>query len=76
MTDNTSPNGQNGRSSKVEIEEQTGFDHASDVDYALRRAKTTGAVSISAELFEKLYLSPKNEVSGQLRKTFGNPTPM
>ena len=32
--------------------------------------------SISPELFEKLYLSPKNDVSGDLRKTFGNPTPM
>ncbi|KAF3760949.1 hypothetical protein M406DRAFT_18130, partial [Cryphonectria parasitica EP155] len=43
---------------------------------ALNRAKTTGAVSISAELFEKLYLSPKNEVNGELRRTFGNPTPI
>jgi len=42
----------------------------------LQEARTTGAVSISAELFEKLYLAPKTDVSGQLRKTFGNPTPM
>jgi hypothetical protein len=33
-------------------------------------------VTIDAELFEKLYLSPKNAVAGDLRKTFGNPTPV
>lgn len=42
----------------------------------LRRIRTAGTVSISAELFEKLYLSPQNVVKGDLRKTFGNPTPM
>ena len=45
-------------------------------DEALRRIKTSGAISLSPELFEKLYLSPQNSVKGQLRKTFGNPTPM
>lgn len=66
------------RPSKVEIDESSydHVNHTADVEYALNRARTTGAVSISAELFEKLYLSPKNEVSGELRKTFGNPTPM
>lgn len=43
---------------------------------ALRRIRTAGSISISPELFEKLYLSPENKVSGDLRKTFGNPTPM
>lgn len=33
-------------------------------------------VTLDAELFEKLYLSPKNVVAGDLRKTFGNPTPV
>lgn len=42
----------------------------------LRRIRTAGTVSISAELFEKLYLSPQNVVKGDLRKTFGNPTPI
>lgn len=28
------------------------------------------------ELFEKIYLAPKNEVKGELRNTFGNPTPL
>ncbi|KAK3934656.1 gpr1-like plasma membrane protein [Diplogelasinospora grovesii] len=44
-------------------------------DY-LQRARTAGSVQISAELFEKLYLSPPNKVKGGLRKTFGNPTPI
>lgn len=43
---------------------------------ALRRVRTAGSISISPELFEKLYLSPENKVKGDLRKTFGNPTPM
>ncbi len=43
---------------------------------ALRRIRTAGSLSISPELFEKLYLSPENRVAGDLRKTFGNPTPM
>lgn len=65
-----SPNG------KPETDEVAYDYQQEDVDQVLHRARTTGAVSISAELFEKLYLSPKNEVSGQLRRTFGNPTPM
>ena len=43
---------------------------------ALRRIKTAGSISISPELFEKLYLSPENRVKGELRKTFANPTPL
>jgi uncharacterized protein len=34
------------------------------------------SLSISPEVFEKLYLSPENAVKGDLRKTFGNPTPV
>ena len=43
---------------------------------ALRKIRTAGSISISPELFEKLYLSPQNEVKGDLRKTFANPTPL
>jgi hypothetical protein len=43
---------------------------------ALQKIRTAGSITISPELFEKLYLSPQNAVSGDLRKTFGNPTPM
>ncbi|KAK5632277.1 hypothetical protein RRF57_007991 [Xylaria bambusicola] len=40
------------------------------------RVKTTGTISLSPELFEQLYLAPKNHVNGQLRHTFGNPAPI
>lgn len=45
-------------------------------DEALKKIRTGGSISISPELFEKLYLSPQNRVKGELRKTFANPTPM
>jgi len=45
-------------------------------DEALDRLKTAGSLTISPELFEKIYLSPKNQVSGNLRSTLGNPTPL
>lgn len=45
-------------------------------DTALRRMRTAGSINISPELFEKLYLSPENRVKGDLRQTFGNPTPL
>ncbi|KAI5212267.1 GPR1/FUN34/YaaH-class plasma membrane protein-like protein [Aureobasidium subglaciale] len=47
-----------------------------DSETALQRIRTAGSISISPELFEKLYLSPQNKVAGELRKTFGNPTPL
>ncbi len=52
------------------------LDETHDTGAALNRIRTAGSISISPELFEKLYLSPENKVSGDLRKTFGNPTPM
>ena len=52
------------------------YDHNGKMDDTLQRIRTAGAISMSAELFEKLYLSPQNAVKGDLRKTFGNPTPM
>jgi len=47
-----------------------------DNETALKRIRTAGSISISPELFEKIYLSPQNAVKGDLRKTFGNPTPV
>ena len=47
-----------------------------DSETALRQIRTAGSLSISPELFEKIYLSPKNRVSGDIRSTFGNPTPL
>jgi len=51
------------------------LDSSHDPDDALRKIRTTGSLSISPELFEKIYLSPQNKVAGELRKTVGNPTP-
>lgn len=39
-------------------------------------ASLSKTVSIDAELFERLYLAPKNQVAGDLRRTFANPTPL
>lgn len=47
-----------------------------DEDTALRRLRTAGSLTISPELFEKIYLSPKNQVSNNVRSTVGNPTPL
>ena len=47
-----------------------------DRETALEKIRTAGSISISPELFEKIYLSPKNVVKGDIRQTFGNPTPM
>lgn len=73
-------NGTARRTSKPEIQETeygyTNNGNGNDFENTLHRARTTGAVSISAELFEKLYLSPKTAVKGDLRATFGNPTPV
>lgn len=43
---------------------------------SMNRLRSAQSVSMSPEMFEKLYLSPPSNVKGQLRKTFGNPTPM
>lgn len=48
-----------------------------DTAEAMRRIRTAGSISIPPELFEKLYLSPHDHyIKGDLRKTFGNPTPL
>ncbi|KAK9467065.1 GPR1/FUN34/yaaH family-domain-containing protein [Lipomyces arxii] len=48
----------------------------SDRDEMLHRIRTSNSVTISPELFEKLYLSPERAVKGNLRQTFANPTPL
>lgn len=58
--------------------QHTGYhlDSNHDPDAALKKIQTSGSLSISPELFEKIYLSPQNKIAGDLRKTFGNPTPV
>jgi hypothetical protein len=52
------------------------IDASHNFEAALKKIRTAGSVSISPELFEKLYLSPPTNVHGDLRQTFGNPTPV
>ena len=40
------------------------------------RNALTNTVTLSSEAFEKLYLAPKTAVTGDLRTTFSNPTPI
>lgn len=47
------------------------FDNEEKLRYEL--AKT---VTLTPELYERLFLSPKTEVTGSLRTTLGNPTPV
>lgn len=50
--------------------------NGNDKDNAVLRRYQTNSLSISPEMFEKLYLTPQIAVKGDLRKTFGNPTPV
>lgn len=43
---------------------------------ALKKLRSATSISMSPELFEKLYLTPHTPVKGDLRQTFANPTPM
>lgn len=45
-------------------------------DEMLETVQPSVSVTMSPELYEQLYLSPKNQVKGELRQTFGNPTPL
>jgi uncharacterized protein len=45
-------------------------------DSALRRMKTAETISMSPELFERLYLTPQTAAKGDLRLTWGNPSPL
>jgi hypothetical protein len=60
-------------------EKQDGGPHrlsASDSrDTTLNRIRTAGSISISPEFFEKMYMSSQN-VKEEVKRTFGNPTPL
>jgi hypothetical protein len=47
------------------------YDSEEKLRYEL--AKT---VTLSPELYERLFISPKNDIPGDLRKQLGNPTPV
>ena len=44
--------------------------------HPLHQLKSANSYNISPEMFERIYLQPENQVKGELRKTFGNPTPL
>lgn len=50
--------------------------HTETRENALRRIQTTSSITISPDIFEKIYLSPANNVKGDLRFKFANPTPL
>lgn len=52
------------------------FQPSDSHDDTLQKIRTAGSLSISPELFEKLYLAPKTRVKGNLRATVGNPSPL
>jgi uncharacterized protein len=50
--------------------------HVDDVSPTMEQLRHAQSVTMSPELFEKLYLSPMSPVKGQLRATYANPTPI
>ncbi|CAK1368043.1 Protein alcS [Cercospora beticola] len=50
-------------------------DHAAGLP-TLQQARTEGSITITPEMFERMYLAPQNKVSGDLRQIIGNPTPL
>lgn len=47
-----------------------------NVEQPLGRFDTNASITIPKDVFEKLYLTPKLPVKGELRSTLGNPTPL
>jgi uncharacterized protein len=45
-------------------------------DEAMRAIRSANSLSISPELFEKIYLSPKTRLRKDQRRSFANPTPL
>jgi hypothetical protein len=64
-------NGNKGAASLLEREERE-----DTRDMALEKIRSAGNLTLSPELFEKLYLQPKTAIKGDLRSTVGNPTPL
>ncbi|KAK3110109.1 hypothetical protein LTR53_015945 [Teratosphaeriaceae sp. CCFEE 6253] len=75
------------RASTAKEHDTTDIEPAKDADFYhgaspnghginLTRTQTSGGMTISPELFEKLYLTPKVPHVGDYYKRFANPTPM
>ena len=50
-------------------QQESDLSHAPSREDYLRRIQTAESVWLPRDVFEKLYLSPENKVSGDLRKT-------
>ncbi|KAF8849850.1 hypothetical protein BDZ45DRAFT_219427 [Acephala macrosclerotiorum] len=62
----------NGISHRKSVNEEI----SEDMGTHLHQMKSSGQMTISPELFEKLYLTPKTAPVGDFRKRFANPTPL
>ena len=60
---------------ELETSEQV-YKNSESRDELLDRVQTPGAVSLPPHLFEQIYLGPKNNSDGKLRRTLGNPSPI
>lgn len=70
MASQRTPDGPNGSDIKdYDVERQA--DHNE-----IQRNALTNTVTLSSEMFEALYLSPKNQQPNELRKKLANPTPI
>jgi hypothetical protein len=58
------------------VSSQNGLSNSETHEQTLDRVRSAGILTISPELFEKLYLQPKTAVKGDLRSILGNPTPL
>lgn len=47
-----------------------------DAGAAMQQIQRASSIAMTPELFEKIYLAPQTNVKGDLRKYFGNPTPL
>lgn len=75
----TNGNNSSGSRSADSFDKERGISHQSDPNYDHRgnlRNALAQQMTMTPELFESIYLQPKTQVSGDLRKTFGNPTPI
>ena len=69
---NTPPRHSSSNGAEMDLEAAKSNGHELD----LTKTQTIGGMTISPELFEKLYLTPKTPHTGDAYKRFANPTPL
>ena len=59
------------------LEKDESYDFQNGINGAhLRQVPTEGSITLTPQMFERMYLSPQNRVHHDLRQTFANPTPI